>query len=324
MYKKLFRFNFIVIILFLYFQLDAVVVGSNTVVSNQSPVIFSSLDTDNQILGFANFYNGFTLENNLASLIFNGFFPIGGGPITLNGGKMNLLMDMTLSSGAYFANVGTINGNFYSLIFSSTGQQILPQSGTIVDGPSVFTLLAQTTLTNSPNAVSWSYDSAYAAAAVNQTTGNELVIYSFNGSTLTSKNGAAVANLGYTVRWNPVNYLIAFGCAYTTGTTSNIFVYLYNPSTNTLTLGSSAFLAHNAKAVAWDPTGTYLAVLGDVSSGTATGYIYLYSCTNTGVLTFITVLQVSSTLGAFQPDCVAWSSSGNYLVLGVLNPGPYY
>jgi len=92
-------------------SLDAVVVGSNSLVSLQPTITFPAIDTDNTILGFAWFKNGFTLADATTTCVFDDVFPISGA-INLNGGTLSLLSDLTCGSGVIFAGASsTVNLN---------------------------------------------------------------------------------------------------------------------------------------------------------------------------------------------------------------------
>lgn len=64
--------------------IDCVIIGSNTAVSRQALASFPSTDSNNTMLGFASFENGFTLASITTTCLYDDFFPVYG-PITMNG-----------------------------------------------------------------------------------------------------------------------------------------------------------------------------------------------------------------------------------------------
>lgn len=89
----------------------AVVIGSNSAVSLQPAVTFPASDTDNTMLGFAWFKNGFTLEDATTSVTFDTVFPVSG-TVDLNGGTLSLLSNLNCDSGVVFSgNSSVVNLN---------------------------------------------------------------------------------------------------------------------------------------------------------------------------------------------------------------------
>jgi len=111
--KKLLLFSMI-----LYsWQSQSIIVGSNNVVSVENPVLFpASGNATNEMRGFAEFINGFTLNDSLTRCLFNSFFPVSG-LIDMRGGQLNLANDIILSNTASFLTTGTITGNNFSVHF---------------------------------------------------------------------------------------------------------------------------------------------------------------------------------------------------------------
>ena len=93
-----------------HFQLSAVIIGSETVVSVQAAATFPSADTDNTMLGFAWFKNGFTLQDNLTSVTYDSVYPISGG-VDMRGGTLYLSDDLYFNDVTNLQGLGTIVGN---------------------------------------------------------------------------------------------------------------------------------------------------------------------------------------------------------------------
>lgn len=118
-----------VYVLFSYFvtysPLHAVTIGSDVLVSRQNYVFFSQTDTflglpvaaNNTIQGFVLMDQGFGLQNNATSLVYDGAFPIVQ-TMYLNGGTLNLVRDLPIENMTTFTSLGTINGNGRMLQFA--------------------------------------------------------------------------------------------------------------------------------------------------------------------------------------------------------------
>lgn len=90
---------------------QAVVIGSESTVSVISTsTVFPSADTDNTMLGFGWFQDGFTFEDLNTSCTFNSVFPVSG-TIDMNGGTLYLERDMVLQNITELSGLGTIIGN---------------------------------------------------------------------------------------------------------------------------------------------------------------------------------------------------------------------
>jgi len=87
-------------------------VGSNTAPSRQNHVTFPAADSNNVMLGFAAFDNGFGLQNSSTTCTYDNFLPVSG-PINLNNGRLILRQDFIVNNNGVFTNVGTIRGNAF-------------------------------------------------------------------------------------------------------------------------------------------------------------------------------------------------------------------
>ncbi len=105
------------------------IVGSNTTPSRQSIVTFPRADTDNTMLGFAYFENGFRLQSHLTTCTYNDFFPIGS-TVDLRGGRLYLLKDLFFDKSLNITSSGSIFANQYSIEFDQ-------QAGDLVISPSL-------------------------------------------------------------------------------------------------------------------------------------------------------------------------------------------
>lgn len=84
--------------------------GSNSIVSVEPFITFPAADTDNKMLAFGWFKNGFNLEDSSTSCTFESVFPVSGS-VVLNGGTLYLNSDLHLANITTFTALGKIIGN---------------------------------------------------------------------------------------------------------------------------------------------------------------------------------------------------------------------
>ena len=121
-YAKYYRILLCITFFYLHFAYP-ITVGSDVTVSRQNYVSFLSTDTDNTIEGFVLLDQGFGLEDNTTTVLYNGVFPIVQA-MHLNGGTMALSRDLSLESMVTFTSLGTINGDNHVVKFSPALQLI--------------------------------------------------------------------------------------------------------------------------------------------------------------------------------------------------------
>ena len=118
--KKLKTFSLLPIIIFtLFFQLKCIQKGSDTVISIQPEATFPSSDSNNSMLAFGWFKNGFSLEDASTTCTFESVFPVCGN-INMNGGLLNLEADINFNNLANLISSGTFWGNKYLIELSET------------------------------------------------------------------------------------------------------------------------------------------------------------------------------------------------------------
>lgn len=105
-------------IVFFFLQVDALIVGSNLTGSRQTYVTFPASGTNNTMLGFASFENGFALQSHTATCTFDDFFPVSG-RVDLRGGKLYLRQDLLFDKSLNLTSSGDIWANAYSVEFGS-------------------------------------------------------------------------------------------------------------------------------------------------------------------------------------------------------------
>ncbi len=278
--------------------LQAVVIGSNTAVSQQALAIFPSTDSDNQMLGFAAFVNGFTLSGG-GNCIFNSFYPIAGA-VTLNGGTLSLSKDLVFQKGISFYNGGTITGNGRDIIFLDTDPLPLPVNTTI---PSTVSLLTQYNTGQEVVSCDWSFDNNFLVAI--NSYWSIFGIYNFDGTTIHTAGTQSSRDNFTCGRWHPSLYLVA------TGSTSNdLQIWQYSVDSQSVTLLSQQNVSQTVNAVCWHPTGNYIAVGTVNGSDELSIYSFLYS-----TLRLVTQsnLMPSRTIST---NALSWDATGSYLVAG--------
>ena len=113
------KFYIFFISFFVVWQSFPIVVGSNTAVSVEPFFVFPAADSDNTMLGFGWFKNGFALEDSSTTCTFDTVYPVSG-TINCNQGTLILLQDLHFQNPATLLNLGNIKANNHILDFSAT------------------------------------------------------------------------------------------------------------------------------------------------------------------------------------------------------------
>lgn len=289
-------------------SLRAVVIGSNTVTSQQALASFPSTDTTNQMLGFGAFVNGFTLAGG-GSCIFNSLYPVGG-TVTLNGGTLSLSKDLIFLKGSTLYNGGVFTGNNRKITFLDTSALQLP---TNVSNVNTVPYITQYNTGSSVLSCDWSYDASTVAVANNSS--YTVGAYNFNGSTLTTAGScASAATYFLCLAWHPTLNYVVTGRKQTMSI-NNVELWRYDSALKTFTLQDQEAQNKDITALAWHPSGNYLAV------GTASGSqgIAIFSFAN-NVLTYLTEFDLSPSR-SISANALSWDSTGTYLVAGTASSG---
>lgn len=293
----------IIFAIFSFLPSYGTVIGSDVSVARQTRAFFKRITSNsNRMKGFSVFEKGFVLENPQTTAEFDAFFPIRG-DIVLNGGTLELLNDLEFKN-PFRIGVGSIYGNGFSLGF--------PNNISYLDFPSQYYIKLIVNLLDSVDvgkdvySVSWSYDDEYVALGLKGSSGAELHIYRFTGTTLSfvtqQEFGTSTIN---SLQWHPTSDYIAI--ALSGGI--ELQTWHFNRSTDVLTSIDSSNIGY-ARAVAWSPDGNYLAV-GERSDGN----VHLYSVAN-GVLGSL----LNGSLGGSKEvnnNAISWKSTGDYCAIGL-------
>lgn len=102
----------LILICLLFSYVQATVKGSESALSIEPYYTFLASESDNTMLGFGWFRNGFALEDATASCTFNSVFPVSG-DVYLNGGDFYLSADFLLHNQTIWHTPGSIYANSY-------------------------------------------------------------------------------------------------------------------------------------------------------------------------------------------------------------------
>lgn len=118
-------------LLFSFYLIKPDVIGSDTAVSALPNYVFPPVP-GNRIAYFGWVQNGFSLQNQFTSVLFDSVFPVSG-PIQLNGGTLTLNRDFIFNNQATFNSLGTIIGGNHVFSISPSITALPLQSGTFQD-----------------------------------------------------------------------------------------------------------------------------------------------------------------------------------------------
>ena len=293
--------------------LQAVSVGSKTVVSSQGPTTFPAVDTNNTMLGYAIFENGFTLESNLTTCTYDNFQPVSGA-INMNGGSLYLLQDLVFSNTLNFRTAGKFFANNRSIEFSKNISSLsIPANG--VGASLTLATVASQAAASSVNSVSWSFDDQYISAVSNNSGGGqELKVYYFDGAAMTSTQSIEQGRTTNTTCWHPSKLFLAVGRS--GGTGAELQIYKLNVSNGTIpTTDTRDYSTSNLSAVAWHPSGSYL--IAGTAQTSAELVAYSFDQT-TGVLTNLTTFNLNPNR-TLSNNSISFAPGGNYFVIGTSN-----
>jgi len=164
--------------------------------------------------------------------------------------------------------------------------------------------------------VKWSPDGKFLAVGGNQpTSGNEVAVYSFNGTTFTLVSQISVGGVSsnaITVDWSPDGRYLAIGCYYPTTYQLQVYsFYGYSLSASPVAQANYTDYGIDAcvvRSVNWSPDGNYLAVSGYISSSGYQVRVYKFNGSS--------LIQAAQHAYGSEVMSVHWSPDGNYLALG--------
>jgi len=311
------------LILFSNFSLQPATVGDDS--SEGLPIGITLFeDQGNKIANYAVMDSGFSFADKKTTCSFASLFPVQG-PATLRGGRLFLFRDFAFTADGHLTNACIIYGNDHSFIISRNAKDI--NSGKygldFIDDHHVGEPIYD---------FAWSHDGQYLALEkVNSISDVDLLIYQFDGSTITYKTqwGSAIWGTLRSIEWHPSAYYIATG----DHTAWEVRIFKYNPGTNSVSNPSNLPNIDPTDAVTWHPSGNYLAtgqrhgseppnpgpgpkvILYPFNSGTG-------AITESGAIRNSTHPNVStSTTVYIAQDSMSWDPTGDYLAVGYENTG---
>lgn len=290
-----------------------VVIGSTTAVSSQGLITFPSSDTNNTIIGYAFMGNGFALQDNTTNCTFDSFMPISG-PLNLNGGRLIMQEDLLCTNTFTCGSGGRFYGNSHAIELPKNVSDFTIPGSETSESPLNWVQITSINMFAAVQSVDWSVNNNYIAASSSNIFSNqELKIYYFDGSTLTTTQSVEMGNLiTYSVRWHPTLYYLAVGR--TNGRRTELRIYSLNISNGTFTLTDSRGFSSFVSSVIWHPSGNYL-LAGTNANGAPQVYSYSFD-TVTGNLTNGPTLQLTSGSMFVQRDALSFAPGGDRFAVG--------
>ncbi|MBD3273637.1 hypothetical protein GF385_04795, partial [Candidatus Dependentiae bacterium] len=163
------------------------------------------------------------------------------------------------------------------------------------------------TAISSSEGLDWNYTGSYLAVGTPTSAGAELLLYYFDGSTLTLTLNAEIGRDVNSVKWKPDDTKLAIGLS---SGTESFRVYEHNISNGTLTEITDSRIGESSSILSldWNYTGTLLS-MGLVVNTNSEFRIYNFLNDNT--------LSINSELAStFDISSVIWSHNGDYLGRG--------
>lgn len=295
--------NYLLIFLLINLSADCVDIGSDSSVQLFNNQV--TLANGDRIAGFAALNGGFLLQGFNVTGTFDSFFTVAGN-VQFNAGTMSLNQDLIFQTNTNIISLGNIRANNHDVHISSLMNMI--PSGAVNVGCAV-SFITTNTRTLQVNTVAWSYDSQYVAIGTNQAVGDGLVVFSFDGTTLTQQAEFNFVQSVNSVAWHPTKYWLAIGII--NASTDEIFTYSFTPgSPGTLTQLSSANIAQSVFSVAWHPNGNFVAA----GTGNNPNRLQVFPVNGSGILG--TPVRVNT--GA-NVNVVDFNIDGTFLLAGCDN-----
>ena len=215
-----------------------------------------------------------------------------------------------------------INQNVYAVAWNSGGNYLATGRNITSNELEVYSFISETltsvaTANISPdrriqnNTISWSKGNSYfAVGLLNDATpaSDEILIYYFDGSSLTLTAGANTDAKVTALDWSPTGSFVAIGLS---GSSERLRLYEHNINNGTFTERTSAAITESQTifSVSWSQDGNYLAIGRNASSGTDFR-VYSFDKEN------ITLNLASALESSNDVRAVSYSKDGNYIARG--------
>ena len=310
MVYRFFVYMFVISIFFCYQEINALSLGSNTVVSRQGYAIFPSGATDNMMKGYALFENGFKLFDASTTCTFDSLFPVSG-VIDLMGGSLYLMESLTLANTTRINTMGNLYGNGKTL---KLAQSITELRSTRTE---LMLTLTNYNMGTAVSGVDFSQNYSYAlAVAASNLKGPEICMFSFDGVRLTVTAQFEYGRNSNCCRWQPgkTNFVVGI----LSGVNAQLFSYAYNRSNGQLTQVDFKNLSSGQaiNALAYSPGGNYLLAGRSTSQGGNKTELFMFSVSSGGLLTSILDQYLPGGDHDVSINGISWSPGGNYLAVG--------
>lgn len=294
MFRKIFIFFFL-----FCFPIGAVDIGSDTAVTRFNTL--QVVENGDRVAGFAALAGGLVFDGPNVTGTWDCFFPLSGS-FGLAFGHLILNQDLKFNNLSQVTVLGDVSGNGHTVELSANMECIPSTFGALNCDISFLDNIAAPAVVNS---VSWNQSSEFVAIGVNSSGGDELLVYSWDGTTLTLEDSVSLRTVN-SVSWHPTNDWIAVGT--NGGGGDDLFNYEF--SGGTLTLLDSVNIgggSSHVNSVAWNPDGDHLAI------GTDDNAIELrvYAVNGSGVFGASVTVNLAQDVNA-----VDWNDDGTFLVAG--------
>jgi len=305
--------TFILVFFCIHIQLSlhAVDIGSDTAVTrfNTQQILLNG----DRVAGFAALQGGFIFSTAGISATWDTFFEVTGN-VDLSASTLILNRDLIFRDVSNLVGIGHITGNGHAIEFSST-MTCIPNMAAGGTDCRVEELL-QSTQATTVNSVDFSYDGKFLAVGLNSSGSNELLIYAFNGATLTLKDSLNTSPQDViTVRWHPSKLLLAVGRTSAVG--ADLFMYSVNATTGVLSLVDSSDVGGDAAATAWHPNGNFLVV-----GTTVNPELYVYPVNMGGTFGTRQSFDVTGSRAVYR-QAISWKVTGNSIAVGFTVGGSF-
>ena len=299
------------IITFLIQGLHALQVGSNTSPSRQGLVTFPAGATDNVMIGYASFENGFRLADNGTTCSFDSLMHVSG-EVDMNGGKLYLMEDLYFSDTTEIKTLGSIYGNEKTVHFSPSITELKSKSSEFMLIISSYYMGARV------NSVDYSSTLSYALAATeNNGSGPEVRLLHYNNFDLTLTASSELGRDVNSVHWQPGhdNFVIATDLLFG----PEINTYAYELSSGNLSTISSLTMSsiRDFSAARISHDGNYLVVGMRMSTGFFTSNeLWWHEIRPTGELIDLGSQSFPGAARDPSDNALSWSPGGNYFAVG--------
>jgi len=315
----LFRRYKVLLFLFVFLNVSAVDIGSDSAVTRFSTQ--QVLNNGDRIAGFAALEAGFALASSSVSATFDSFFEVSG-IIQLQLGELVLNRDLIFRGISSFYLLGDIDGNHHVMEFS-TSMTLIPDSLTGSETIYVFDLLAESdSQTADVETVDWVFSDTFISIGIDQTSVPTDILRVFHRVDdelfINDSISFAVKRTINSVRWHPDEYILAVCRNDAGGGQDELLTYTADSSTGVLTFIDGIDFSDDVDAIDWHSTGSWIAV----GKSDAAEEIAVYAVTDTGYINPVAVATYNFSPSRYaNTESISWDDTGDYLTVGTTRAG---